>query len=257
MKTITALTLSAFLAAQATAVTLDGSLDVDYGAPLATDPSGDLASPGPADWQGVAWTDLTALYATNDATYLYVFISSPLLDQDGSLGTVSEGSYGLAIDVNGSSAGGPSDPWGNAITFTQLGLPDFAVRGNVNGDQWTELLTWDGSAWTGFATNWGGIGGADPNVALGDDSGVELRIALADLGLSAGDTVNLFAFATQSSGSKGAYDTVPADDQSTGWDDSTTQAASVAYLIVPEPASLALCGIGGLLLASRCRRATA
>ncbi|HEX7010851.1 MAG TPA: PEP-CTERM sorting domain-containing protein, partial [Phycisphaeraceae bacterium] len=28
-------------------------------------------------------------------------------------------------------------------------------------------------------------------------------------------------------------------------------------VLIPEPASLVLCGIGGLLLASRCRRATA
>jgi glycosidase len=210
-------------------ITLDGLRDAGYGAAIATDPSGDLANPGPGSWSGTSWTDLTTLYCANDNSYLYVYASLPSYTQAGSSGQV-----GLLIDTN-TAAGGTSDPWGNAITFNHSTKPDFAVRGNIpgmannppdNNNGWTELRTWNGSNWnTGASVNWGGITGSGQtgaNVAYSNSNGVELRLALADLGVNIGQTVRLEFFATQSGITKGAYDTTPSDDQSTGWDDPTT-----------------------------------
>jgi len=205
--------------------TLDGVRDAVYGAPIGVDPTGDLANPGPGGWTGTAWTDQSALYCQNDDSYLYIYADLAQYSQTGSSGQI-----GLLLDL-GTAAGGASDPWGNAITFAQANKPDYAVRGNIAGMQggdngWTELRTWNGAAWSAGGSNWGGIssGQVGSKIAYSNANGVEFKIPLSDIGNPAlGSTVNLQLFATQSGSSKGAYDTVPSDDQSTGWDDPTTQ----------------------------------
>ncbi len=209
-------------------LTLDGVRDAGYGAAIATDPSGDLANPGPGGWSGTTWTDQTALYCQNDATYLYVYANLPSYSQ-----SASSGQIGLVID-KGTTAGGTADPWGNAITYGHTQKPDYAIRGNIPGisgqsdgnNSWTELRTWSGSAWSAGGTNWGSIAAGSQigsKIAYSNANGVEFKIPLSDLGSPAlGTSLNLEFFATQAGSSKGAYDTVPTDDQSTGWDDATT-----------------------------------
>ena len=202
-------------------ITLDGVRDSAYGSAIAIDPSGDLASPGPADWSGTTWTDLTNLYCANDDTNVYVYANLPNYTQAGSSGQI-----GLTVDLN-SSGGGSSDPWGNAITFSHPTLPDFLVRGNIAGmdggdDGWTELRAWSGGAWSAGGVNWGGISGggqSGSNIAYANSQGVELKIPLATLGIGLGTNIKLELFATQGGAGKGAYDSTPSDDQSTGWDD--------------------------------------
>jgi glycosidase len=205
--------------------TLDGVRDAIYGAAIAADPAGDLANPGPGGWSGTAWTDQTALYCQNDDQFLYVYADLAQYSQAGSSGQI-----GLLIDL-GTTAGGSADPWANAITFNHANRPDYVARGNIAGMQggdngWTELRAWGGAAWSAGGTNWGGISGggqAGGKIAYSNANGVEFKIPLSDIGNPiSGSTVNLEFFATQGGGSKGAYDTVPSDDQSTGWDDPTT-----------------------------------
>ncbi len=231
-------------------MTLDGVRDAGYGAAVAADPAGDLAYPGPGGWSGTTWTDLTALYCQNDDTYLYVYADLPNYSQ-----TASSGQIGLLVD-RGTTAGGAADPWGNAITFGQANKPDYALRGNIPGinnppnynNGWTELRTWSGSVWNAWnvgGTNWGGLAAGSQTsskVAYRNNNGVEFKIPLSDLGSPAlGSSLNLAFFATQEQGSgqtKGAYDTVPTDDQSTGWDDATT-------LVNWAACSLTTSGAGG------------
>ncbi len=205
--------------------TLDGVRDAVYGAAIAADPAGDLANPGPGGWSGTAWTDQTALYCQNDDQFLYVYADLAQYSKTGSSGQI-----GLLIDL-GTAAGGSGDPWGNAITFNHANRPDYVARGNIAGMQggdngWTELRTWTGAAWSAGGTNWGGIPGGGQvggKIAYSNANGVEFKIPLSDIGNPAlGGAVNLELFATQGGGGKGAYDTVPSDDQSTGWDDPTT-----------------------------------
>ncbi len=218
------------------AIVFDGVADAEY-TTVTTDPSSDLASPGPADWDGVAWTDLTVLRATNDATDLYVHVAMPAY-----AAASSKGSWGFAIDVNGSAAGGAGDPWGNAIAYTAANLPDFHMRGNTQNDGgWTELRTWAGNWDTGSGNNISGT-----NTAWSDGAGLELKIPLSTLGVGVGDTLNLLFWASQTDGGKGAYDALGDSDQSTGWDDPTSHSTYASYTIVPEPASLALLGLGAV-----------
>ncbi len=207
---------------------LDGLRDLAYGSPIATDATGDLANPGPGGWSGTTWTDQSKLYCENDASYLYVYADLPQYAQ-----STSSGQIGLLID-KGSAAGGSADPWGNAITYGHMNKPDYAIRGNIPGinnppndnNGWTELRTWNGSAWSAGGTNWGGLnsgGQLGSKIAYSNNNGIEFKIPLSDLGNPAlGTILNLEFFATQSGSAKGAYDTTPSDDQSTGWDDATT-----------------------------------
>ncbi len=234
---ITALGIAAAPASAYGTPALDGVRDVGYGAAIATDPSGDLASPGPKDWTGTAWTDQTALYCQNDDTYLYVYANLPNYSQ-----TASSGQIGLLID-RGTTAGGAADPWANAITFGHTNKPDYAIRGNIPGinnppndnNGWTELRTWSGSAWSAGGTNWGGLAVGSQTgskIAYSNANGVEFKISLSDIGSPAlGTSLNLAFFATQNGSTKGAYDTVPTDDQSTGWDDATILVNYAACLL--------------------------
>ncbi len=240
-------------------IVLDGHRDAGY-ILLADDPPGDLAVPGPGGWPGTYWTDQTALYVAGDGINLYIYLDLPDYAR-----SVSSGEIGLAIDTTGDvpGSGGAADPWGGALTFaydslyhnvgtspvstTHTVLPDYVIRGNIpgipgnppdNNNGWTELRRWDGSAWQGAGTNWGGIpdgGQVGTHIAYANNEGVELAIPWADLGLAPGSAVHLEFFATQKGSTKGAFDTVPSDDQSGGWDDATVQRHLASYGGVPEP----------------------
>lgn len=259
---VSALTVSAVAAplspAAPLAPTLDGVRDSSYTL-LATDPDNDLANPGPGAWSGTTWTDLRELYVQHDTNALYVYLPLPNYALN-----VSSGEIGLTLDFS-TTAGGPSDPWGRAITYAYTGtnrnvsgtpvnhpsalLPDVVIRGNIPGlannppDQnngWTELRRWDGSNFnTGLSINWGGLANGQqvgPRIAYANGQGVELMMPWIDMGLSSAPSViNVQFYTTQKATSKGAFDTVPSDDQSTGWDDPTTQRHYATYVIDSGP----------------------
>jgi hypothetical protein len=87
---------------------------------------GDLANPGPANWNGVAWTDTTRLHIWADTQDLHLFVPMAYTT------TVSVGQLGLAIDT-GLPGGGSGDAWGNAITYaytaTQQNLGSTPITG--------------------------------------------------------------------------------------------------------------------------------
>lgn len=235
---------------------VDGQLDAAYSTALAVDPD-DLDS-GIESWVGTQWTEVFSLYVTNDTQNLYVFVPLPAYSH-----TQSSGSLGLVIATAKytTTSGTQGDPWGNAITFAYSTtyanqgatpvvlphriIPDVIIRGNIVGsggsdNGWTELRKWNGSDYgTGGGTNWGGLSGGSmvsQRMAFADGQGLEFSIPLSDLGLSyvPGTPVHLQFYATQTGGSKGVYDTVPDDDQSVGWDDSTTQQVLATYTLVSD-----------------------
>lgn len=208
---------------------LDGLRDAAYGAALAADPAGDLANPGPGEWSGTAWSDLTTLYCGADGSNVFIYADLPAYAQ-----SLSSGQIGLSLRRSAAVGnGGSADPWGNAITFAYAELPTYIIRGDIPGivnppngnNGWTELRTWNGSSWSAGGVNWGGIpagGQLGTKIAYADQAGVELLIPYSDIGLVGEETLLLQFFTTQNGATKGAYDTVPSDDQATGWDDPTT-----------------------------------
>lgn len=159
--------------AQPSAITLNGLRDPAY-VLLAVDPAADLAS-AMATIPQYSWAELSALYVTTDTTNLYIYVSLPYFSD-----LASSGEIGLVIDTTGDvpNSGGTTDPWFNAVTFaytvthantgtvplntSHIVRPEVVIRGNLPGvipqdDGHTELLKWDGSAWTGAGVNWGGV----------------------------------------------------------------------------------------------------
>jgi hypothetical protein len=194
-------------ATQAPAVVLDGFRDASYDTLIWGDAVGDLASPGPADWDGTWWADLDSMFVTFDEQNLYVFVRLPLYDS--ATGSGSTGSFGLVIatlQYTTTDSTPPADPWGNDIHFlypTEIAPGDTAnvfadviIRGHIVGrdccammdNGWTELRTWNGSNYdTGDGVNWGGLmGGAlvGDHIAFADGSGVEFAIPFVDLGIA-------------------------------------------------------------------------
>lgn len=218
--------------ARATTIVLDGLRDPGY-VLLTTDPVGDI--PVALVNSLTEWTDLTALYAYTTTTDLYIYAALPAYGHDR-----SSGQFGLAIDLTGDvpNSGGVSDPWGNPITYaftstnhvsgavplatTHTLLPDVVIRGNIPSsasagvdvnDGWTELRTWNGSAWLGATVNWGGLTYygdlLGDHIAYASGYGVEMAIPLADLAVPVSGTLHLHFYTTQKGYFSGAYDALP------------------------------------------------
>ena len=237
-------------------ITIDGQRDAGYEL-LAVDPSADLAAPFAGD-SGYAWADLTALYAVTDTTNLYVYVSLPAYSNE-----TSTGQYALVIDWTGDvpNSGGTSDPLLHKFSFdytatqvnsgtvpltaTNVILPDFLIRGNIpsaspTDNGYAELRTWNGSTWDGASNNWGELGGTQlvsARLAYALGQGVEFSIPFADLGLSPTVRLNLQFLVLPhyflDANNTGAIDTVPSDDQATGWGDATVQHRLASQLPPP------------------------
>jgi hypothetical protein len=242
---------------QATPMLVDGVRESQYKL-LATDAGNDLAVPGPGSWSGTAWTDLISLYVYQTQDALYIYVDLPAYQQQ-----TSTGEIGLAIETSADqpNIGGSVDPWQRAITFGYTSIyhnwdqtpqnslytrkPDWMLRGNIPGfaatdNGWTELRHWTDGRWANANINWGGL---LPNqqqssrIAYANQRGVEIMLPYADLGILADSPLHLQFFALQAGATKGAFDTLPSDNQSTNWDTATTQTnlASLPFIAPVTP----------------------
>jgi hypothetical protein len=230
--------------AQTAGITLDGVRDPGY-LLLAQDPNGDLAAPFSSSTAS-SWADLSDLSVATDTSTLWVYVDLPNYTSN------SAGEFGLAVDTDGTAAsGGTPDPWGNAITFaytstrnnvnatplitTSTLLPDVVIRGQLfsfsgPGAGSTELRHWVpvSNTWDGAGVNWGGVvtNSVGTHVAFSYGQGIEFSIPFADLGVVPTSTLHLEFYATGKrvvGQNPGAWDTVPADDQSQSLIQPTTQ----------------------------------
>jgi hypothetical protein len=230
-------------AAATLAALLDGERDASY-VLLAEDAARDLPPELSAqpEYAKYAWMDLTRLYATSDASTLYIY--ADLADYSF---LQSSGQLGLAVDTTPDIAadGGLQDPWNVLIAYTYTTAlssagegsvvlnpphhPDKVIRGNIAGprgfpgdinDGFTALCVWDGNAWQNVAVDWGGllVPGANrigEHIAYADWQGVELAVPLSDLGVQPGQAVGLSLYTTSAVlPVSGAADAVPGGEES-------------------------------------------
>lgn len=175
----------------------------------------------------VGWnsTNVTALYVTFDATYIYLAATFT--------GPSTWQKYGFVI--NTVSGGGNTDPWdgdGN-ITFAHSNLPDYVIRGNMGDPNvYSELHSWNGSGWvrsgSGQITL---ISGVERGVSL---TCVEYRIPKTSLGSASAANVQFFMGGNSTS--HGSFDAVPNDDNYTGWGDPADPNGSTLVNYSPETA---------------------
>ncbi len=218
---------------------------------IATDPAGD-------EFSFNSNLDLIQLEANSSATDLVLTLSV-----NGDIGATTWGKYLLFIDTdNVAGSGGASqfpdadpptndaNPWVRNVAVGDTNhLPEYFLGSWVDFGGGTQLFGFGGGAWTQ---------GTSPAhvITPGAVSTISYTIPLADLGIGAGDTIFLEAFSTGGNSFDTANDTVnsPSDDwNAAAWGDQATLSNSTPYTVVPEPASLILIGLGGLVLLRRRR----
>lgn len=141
--------------------------------------------------------DLGDIYVTNDNSFLYFGFE---YDRDG----WCDINLGIAIDVNGTPAGGIADAFGRKIAWNTIAnKPDFylydVVPTQCSSYNYEVLYSWNGAAWTTVLDGPDGLG-------IVDGLFTEGKISLASLGVSAGDVLNIEFWVTQEGSTKGPLD---------------------------------------------------
>lgn len=189
------------------------------------------------------------LLAAWDETNLYLGMdrsnTSRYLDDGDGWGLID--SFFVAFDVDGVIGSGASVDGYSRANFGGDYLPDYFVY-YAGGPHWYEHSSWNGSSmdWLG----WTDSGAVYGNPGWGDDD--EFAISLTNVG---GDDGQVMIWAWMTRENNGYVETSwPSGDTST-WSEETGTVPPVFgdgfLLTIPEPATMAMFGLGSLLLALR------
>lgn len=193
---------------------------------------------------GFTHLDIVSVTVTNDASNLHFSIQTA-----GNLDVDSWGNYMIALDY---LVGGAEDnPWGprpinfGAGVFIDAWIGTWANDGgsDIGGQVWT---------WPGFWNNAGGLSGTD---ASQHAAGRQVfSVALADLGLSVGQTIYFDVMSSGSGANDAGVDHLSRANQSmNGWGSPSFSGQFLAYTLIPTPSTAALLGLGGLVALRRRR----
>jgi hypothetical protein len=210
------------------------------GATTYTDATGDLNANPPNSGDNLAGfthLDIVGAEIVNSASDIYFTIS---VAQNPITSPNDWGNYMIGID---SKPGGSttSDAWARPITMSS-GM-DYWLGSWVNGGGGSQVWSWNGASWDGPASS---------GVTILNNT-VTFSTSLASLGLNAGDTFTFDIYSSGGGGTDSAVDALanPATSITT-WGQAYDSGSLVySYTVVPEPATLALAGLSGLLIIQR------
>jgi hypothetical protein len=180
--------------------------------------------------------DITSVEVTHNATDLIFKINL-----NGDPIATDWGKYCIGFDT---TAGGDpvGDGWARPIGMSLPDGMDYWVGSWVDGPMGAQLWQWTGS--------WNII--AAPSISK-DTSSVTLQFPYAPLGLTSSSSFNFDVYTTGGGGSDTAVDSLanPAPTVA-GWSDYYNSGNLTHVYTIPEPSTLVLVGLGGLML--MCRR---
>jgi hypothetical protein len=222
------------------------------------DATGDLhdGTGGGANFTGFTHLDIVSVEVTNSSSDITFSIT--LNGNIATAGGVDWGKYMVGIDSSssdpGDSGGSGGNPWGPRPIIMSSGM-DYWLGSWADSGGGHQVWNYNDTA-PGSWSNPAGNEGVDLS---GASSGViSFTATLAELGLSIGDTISFDVFSSGGGGGDGAIDALSSSTPSvTDWGNAYTSPGNTGlrdYTIVPEPATLAILGLGALGIGLGCLR---
>jgi hypothetical protein len=214
-----------------------------FGGTSYSDATGDLAV-------GPSILDIVSVEVSNDATDIsFTFTLA------GDIVATDWGKYMVGIDIDGNDATGDvnGNGWVRPITMNPDGM-DYWIGTWVDFGNGAELRSWDGAAWQLDLATYN----PDPISISKTQYTATVTVPLASMGLGIGDMFWFDAYSSGGGGSDSAIDALSSSTPSvTDWDgpfNSPGDTGLRKYTVIPEPATLAMLGLGGLAIGLGCLR---
>ncbi|HNO78758.1 MAG TPA: PEP-CTERM sorting domain-containing protein [Phycisphaerae bacterium] len=208
---------------------------VPASATVYTDATGDEFFGGPGH------IDIASVEVTNTATDITFAITL-----NGDILATDWGKYMVIID---SVAGGDTvgNGWGRPISMTSGA--DYWIGSWVDSGNGAELYDYTG-AWNLQEATYNAPPNNDISISTSTNTAT-ITTTMANLGLTPGDSFEFDVFTSGGGGTDGAVDSLGNPNQQVGdWGDQSN-AFPQTYVTVPEPATMCLLAIGGVLALRR------
>jgi hypothetical protein len=208
---------------------------------------------GGANFTGFTHLDIASVEVTNDATDL-----SFTFTLVGDIVATDWGKYMVGIDIDGNDATG--DPagngWARPITMSPDGM-DYWIGTWVDSGNGAELRSWNGASWQLDEATYNAPPDNDISISKTQFT-AKVTVPLANLGLGPGDMFWFDAYSSGGGGGDSAVDALSSSTPSiTDWGgpfNSPGNAGLAKYTVIPEPATLAILGLGALAMGLGCLR---
>ena len=221
-------------------------LAVSASAAIYNDSSADI-DPGISNGGGTL--DILSMEVTHNATDLMFSLTV-----NGNITTTDWGNFMIGISTGGT--GTPTgNGWARPINLDSATTDmDFWIGSWVNAGGGAQLWSYNGATWDGPSA----LGSF--SLTPGATSVIDYMVPLATLGLSSSDTFYFDAYSSGGGGTDSAVDALSNPNVSiTSWSqtytsDSGTGLSSYTVTAIPEPATMALLGMGALSVLGLRRR---